>query len=57
MEILDRKTDKELILSIIGELAKARNELSCARGDVEKAQSRLGFLVMVTNKMLERQKD
>lgn len=57
MELLDQKTDKELILSVIGELAKARNELNCCRGDVDKAQSRLGFLVMVVNRLLERQKD
>jgi len=57
MELLDRKTDKELIQSLIGEIAKATNELKCARGDLDKANGRLQFLIVVTNTMLNRQGD
>jgi hypothetical protein len=54
MEILDRKTDDELLRSLLGEIAKARNELTCALGDINKAQSRLGFLVVLANELIVR---
>lgn len=54
MEILDRKTDDELLRSLLGEIAKARNEISCAQGDITKAQSRLGFLVVLANELIVR---
>lgn len=57
MDILDRKNDRELLQSMIGEIAKATNELRCAKGDLEKATGRLSFLLVVANKMLERQGD
>lgn len=57
MDLLDKKTDAELIRSLLGELAKAKNEMACARGDLEKATSRLNFLIVVTNKLIERQGD
>ena len=57
MDILDKKTDEELLQSMIGEIAKATNELRCAKGDLEKATGRLSFLLVVANKMLERQGD
>jgi hypothetical protein len=57
MDVIDRKTDKELLQSMIGEIAKATNELRCARGDLDKATGRLSFLLVVANKMLERQGD
>ena len=40
MEILNKKSDDELLRSLLGEIAKARNEMSCASGDIQKAQSR-----------------
>jgi hypothetical protein len=54
MDILDEKSDTELIRSAIGEIAKARNELLCARADVEKATGRLNFLLVLANKLIER---
>jgi hypothetical protein len=57
MDILDKKTDAELLKSLLGEIAKARNELACAQGDLSKANSRLGFLIVVANTLIERQKD
>jgi hypothetical protein len=55
MDILDTKSDAELLLSLLAELAKARNELNCARGDIDKINSRIGFLLVTTNKLIERQ--
>jgi hypothetical protein len=57
MDVLDRKTDEELIKSILAEVAKANNELRCARGDIEKATSRLNFLLVVANRLIERKED
>lgn len=48
------KTDQDLILSLIAEVAKAQNEIACARGDLEKASSRLKFTLMVINELKDR---
>ena len=57
MDVLDSKTDKQLLESLIAEIAKATNEIKCARGDLEKAQSRIKFLLVLAHTMIERQKD
>jgi len=57
MELLDKKSDKELLDSCLAELAKATNEIKCAQGDLAKAQSRLGFLVVLSNELIKRQGD
>jgi hypothetical protein len=57
MDVLDNKSDKELCQSLLAEIAKARNELKCAKGDIDKAQSRISFLIVVANEMLNRQGD
>jgi len=57
MDVLDKKTDKELLQSVLAELAKAQNEVKCARSDLDKATSRIRFLLVVTNTLIERQGD
>jgi hypothetical protein len=57
MDILDQKTDEELLKSLLAELAKSRNELACAKGDIEKIAGRIGFLLAVTNTLINRSKD
>ena len=57
MDILDSKSDKELLQSLLAETAKARNELSCAKRDLDKAQSRLNFLIVLANEMINREND
>jgi len=57
MDVLDKKTSTELIASLLGELAKATNELRCARGDVEKIQNRLNFGIVLVNELIKRQGD
>jgi hypothetical protein len=57
MDILDSKTDDELLRSLLAEVAKANNELKCAKQDLEKATSRLSFLLVLTNTLINRQKD
>lgn len=57
MDILQNKSDQELAQSILAETAKATNEIRCARADIEKASSRLSFLVAVANELINRKKD
>jgi hypothetical protein len=57
MDILDTKSNNELLQSIVAELAKARNELACAKGDMDKAHSRINFLLAVANTLINRKKD
>jgi hypothetical protein len=57
MDILDAKTDGELLRSIVAELAKARNEMACAKGDLDKANSRISFLLAVANTIINRSKE
>lgn len=55
-DVLDTKNDAELLQSIIAETAKANNEIACAKRDIEKATSRLNFLIVLANKLIDRSK-
>lgn len=55
MDPMNNKTDSELLKSLLAEVAKAQNELRCAQGDLSKAQSRITFLLVLINKLIERQ--
>jgi hypothetical protein len=57
LDLLDTKTDAELIQSVMVELAKSKAELNCARADINKITSRIGFLLVVVNKLIDRQGD
>lgn len=57
MQILESKSNDELLVSLLAELAKAKNELGCAQQDLQKAQSRLGFLLVLANTLINRTKD
>jgi hypothetical protein len=57
MDLLDKKTNEELSQSIVAELAKAQNEISCARRDLDKAQSRISFALALENLLMKRHKD
>jgi hypothetical protein len=57
MDVLDSKTDKQLLQSLLAELAKAQNEIKCAQTDLEKATSRTRFLIVLTNTLINRQGD
>ena len=57
MSILDEKTDKELTQSALAELAKMSNELKCAQQDLHKASSRLSFLLVLMNTLINRKGD
>ena len=57
MDLLKSKSNEDLLKSILAEIAKAQNEIKCARGDLEKAQNRIGFLIVLTNELINRKKD
>ena len=57
MDVIDKKTDEEIMRSLIAEVAKANNELNCAQADIKKARSRLSFLIMLSNELINRQGD
>lgn len=57
MQILEDKTDLELLESLVAELAKAQNEIACARRDLEKAQGRQKFLLVLAHELINRQGD
>jgi hypothetical protein len=55
--MFEDKTDLELYQSLVAELAKATAELRTAQSDLEKANSRQKFSLMLLNKLIERNKD
>jgi hypothetical protein len=57
MDLLENKTDKQLLESLVAEIAKASAEIKCARGDIDKAQSRIKFLLVLAHELIYRQKD
>lgn len=57
MNVLENKSDHELIQSLLAEIAKSTNEISCARSDLQKAQGRLNFTIVIVNELLKRYKD
>lgn len=52
--LLAKKTQHELVQSLIAELAKSTNEIRCSRRDIEKASNRLSFLMAVANELINR---
>lgn len=56
-DLIDTKTDQELLKVVLAESAKAQNEIKCAKNDIQKANNRLNFLVVVANKLINRGQD
>jgi hypothetical protein len=56
-DLMENKSDKQLLESILAETAKANNEIACAKRDITKATSRLNFLVVLANKLIDRKQD
>ena len=54
MDIINTKTDEELLKSLLSEIAKARNEVNCAARDLDKANRRMSFLIMLANSLIDR---
>jgi hypothetical protein len=54
MQIIENKTDNELIKSLIAEIAKSSNEIHCAKTDIIKATNRLSFAIVLLNELKTR---
>lgn len=57
MDLLNDKTDQDLYKSLLAEVAKATSELKCAQNDLHKAQSRLSFVLVLANTLINRKED
>lgn len=57
MDIIKNNSTKDLLSSMIAELAKAQNEIRCAQRDVDKANKRISFCLSVINALQDRHKD
>ena len=55
MDVIVNKDDKELLDSLVAEIAKASNEIKCARGDIDKAQNRIKFAILIAHELINRQ--
>lgn len=54
MDILDTKTNDELLQSLLSEVAKSNSEIRTAQADIDKAQRRIKFCVVLANKLIDR---
>jgi len=54
MDILNNKSDQEILESILAEIAKSTNEIRCAQGDIHKANGRMSFAIAALNELLNR---
>jgi len=54
MDIFGDKTTHELLISVLAEVNKSRNEINSAQADLQKAERRLRFLTALTNHLIER---
>lgn len=54
MDLLQQKTDQELLESILAEIAKSTNEIRCAQGDIQKANNRMSFAIAALHELLKR---
>lgn len=54
MDLLDSKNDRDILQSMLAELAKSKAELQCARSDLEKVNSRLSFSIVLINRLIQR---
>jgi len=56
MDLLDNKRDEDLLDALLPEIAKAQNEIRCARRDLEKATNRISFILLIVNKLIDRKR-
>jgi len=56
MDLLDNKRDEDLLDALLPEIAKAQNEIRCARRDLEKATNRISFILLIVNKLINRKR-
>lgn len=53
-DLIETQTNLALYKSLLGEAAKSQNELKCAQRDVDKALTRLSFILLIINTLIDR---
>ena len=54
MQIWKNHSIQEILKSLEGEIARAQNEIKCAKKDIEKAQGRLQFALSGLHRLKDR---
>lgn len=54
MDVIDKKTTRELLSSLLGELAKSSSEIKTAKEDLIKANNRMRFCLLLVNSLIDR---
>ena len=54
MQIWNKHTTSEVLKSMEMEIAKAQNEIRCAKADVEKASNRIAFCLTAIHDLKNR---
>lgn len=54
MDILKDRNTSELHKSLLAEIAKSQNEINQGLADIRKAQSRINFLIVLSNELIQR---
>ena len=54
-DLIETKSSLALYNSLLGEAAKSQNELKCAQRDVEKALTRMSFILLIINALIDRE--
>lgn len=54
MQIWKNHSIQEILKSLEGEIARAQNEIKCAKKDIEKAQGRLQFALSGLHSLKDR---
>ena len=54
MQIWNKHSLSEILKSLEAEIAKAQNELNCAKRDVEKASNRIAFVLSAVHNLKDR---
>jgi hypothetical protein len=54
---LHKYSVEQLLASLEGEVAKSLGEVKCAQGDLEKANSRLRFILAVIHILKDKEKE
>lgn len=53
-DLISSKTDQQILETLLKETAKASNELNTIKQDLNKAQNRVRFSILLINRLLER---
>ena len=57
MKIWNQHSIQEILISIEAEMAKAQNEISCAKKDTDKASNRVAFVNSAIQNLKQRLQD